>query len=263
MNTLESVMFPVKEIPAIWVDKENGNILKKNTGHKFIVREDTNKVLSCMTNDYKVVTNEKIINYTQTIVEKRGGKFKEAEMFGDGARSVMKWHFPNEKVTVAENDNLHPEIIIKNSYDGTVGVNVQAGAFRLVCSNGMVIGIVTNDYKNKHSIYNVSLDDLEGIIESTIKNTKHLFDNELPVLMTTPIKEKHIINFIKMFPMQANSVVTQRLIVDNPKTFWDLFNVGTNVLTHHMQRDVESTHSIEGRLYPKMRTWANDEIANA
>ena len=216
-----------------------------------------------MTNEYKVVENKKIIEYAQPIVEKKGGMFKEAEMFGNGARSIMKWHFPDHKVTVAEDDDLHPEIIIKNSYDGTVGVNVVAGAFRLVCANGMVIGIVTNEYRNKHSIYNVSLDDLEHIIEDTIENTKYLFDEELPVLMSNKIKEKHIINLIKMFPVQANTMVTQRIIIDNPKTFWDLFNVGTNVLTHHMARNAESTHAIENRLYPAVKAWANGEVANA
>ena len=75
MNTLESMMFPVKEVSAIWTDKDNGNVLNRNTGHKFIVREDTGKVLSCMTDDYKVVTNEKIINFTEPIVKKRGGLF--------------------------------------------------------------------------------------------------------------------------------------------------------------------------------------------
>ena len=256
MNGLESMMFPVKEVPAI------GYKVTKS-GYKFIVRGDNDEVLSCMTNDYKVVTNEKIIKYAQPIVKKKGGEFKEAESFGNGARSVMKWHFPNEKVTVAKNDTLHPEIIIKNSYDGTIGVNVIAGAFRLVCANGMVIGIVTNEYKNKHSIYNISLDNLESIIESTIENTKYLFDKELPALIDNKINESHIVKFLKMFPIQANTIVTQRLIADRPKTFWDLFNVGTNVLTHHMQRDSESTHSIESRLYPAIKKWANNGVASA
>jgi len=127
----------------------------------------------------------------------------------------------------------------------------------------MVIGIVTNEYKNKHSIHNVSLDDLEGIIESTIENTKYLIDEDLPTFINKQITERNIMDFIKMFPIQANSVVTQRLIADRPKTFWDLLNVGTNVLTHHMKRDSESTHSIEGRLYPAIKTWANDGVANA
>ena len=57
MNTLESMMFPVKEA-AVTFDTPGGDV---KTDYKLIVREDTNKILSCMTNDYKVVTNEKII----------------------------------------------------------------------------------------------------------------------------------------------------------------------------------------------------------
>ena len=64
-------------------------------------------------------------------------------------------------------------------------------------------------------------------------------------------------DFLKIFPIQANKLVTQRLIADRPKTFWDLFNVGTNVLTHNMKRDSETTHNIESRLYPTIRGWAS------
>ena len=266
MNDLKSMSFPVKELPAIitgsaWSDEFPAEAT--NTGHKFIVREDTGKILSCMSKDYKLVTNKEIINYAEPIVNKRGGKFKEAEIFGNGARSIMKWHFPKEKVKVSKDDILHPEIMIKNSYDGTIGVNVVAGAFRLICSNGMVIGITTNSYKNKHSIHNIELNDLENIIEDTIENTKYLFDEEFPKLIESKIQEKDIVNLVKMFPIYANEIVIQRLIADNPKTYWDLFNVGTNVLSHHMKRDSETTHSIERRLYPSIKKWSNNITANA
>ena len=60
MNKLDTQTFPVKEIPAIitgnkWSDKFPDTATK--TGHKFIVREDTGQVLSCMTDEYKLVTN--------------------------------------------------------------------------------------------------------------------------------------------------------------------------------------------------------------
>jgi hypothetical protein len=90
-----------------------------------------------------------------------------------------------------------------------------------------------------------------------------MFEDEFPTLIDTPIKEKHIVGLIKMFPIQANSIVTQRLIVDKPKTFWDLFNVGTNVLTHNMNRNSESTHQVENSLYPTIKKWATTEIASA
>ena len=175
----------------------------------------------------------------------------------------MKWQFPDQKVHVGPRDDISPEIIIRNSYDGTVGVNLLAGAFRIVCTNGMVIGVVLDNYKNKHSVYNIELDKLEQSIVDTIEKTKYMFEDEFPTLINTKIKERHIVSLIKMFPIQANNVITQRLIVDKPKTFWDLFNVGTNVLTHTMNRNSESTHQVENSLYPTIKKWATTEIARA
>ena len=166
MSQLNDVMFPVIEIPANFtLNKETTasqvlGYLPENTGHKFIVREDNGKVLSCMTNDYKLVTNETVLKYASPIIEKSGGKVKEVKSLNNGAKSIMTWNFPKEKVNIGKNDDLTPEIIIKNSYDGTVGLNILAGAFRLICSNGLVIGIIAENYKNKHSVYNVALDDI-------------------------------------------------------------------------------------------------------
>ena len=254
-SNFEHAMFPVFEA-AVTYDTPNGDI---RTDYKLIVRKDTNKILSCMTNEYKVVKNETIIKYALPVIQDAGGMFKECKTFAEGARTTMTWNFPNEQVTIGKNDVLTPEIIIKNSYDGTIGVNVLAGAFRLVCTNGMIIGVVAHDYRNKHSVYNVKLNDIEGIIIETIAKTKATFKDEFPILQNTEIKEKHIVDFLKMFPIKANSVVTQRLIADRPKTFWDLFNVGTNVTTHHMDRNTESTHKLENMLYERVKKMALSE----
>ena len=58
---LTDTLFPVKEVPAIGIDIHNSKGEVQNTGYKFIAREDTGKILSCMTNEYKVVTNKEII----------------------------------------------------------------------------------------------------------------------------------------------------------------------------------------------------------
>ena len=50
--SLNDTVFPVIEVPAVFT---NNNMWTKNTGHKFIVREDTKEVLSCMTDEYKMV----------------------------------------------------------------------------------------------------------------------------------------------------------------------------------------------------------------
>jgi len=50
---LTDTLFPVKEYPANFAFNSEAGIsdVKLDTGYKFIVREDNNKVLSCMTND--------------------------------------------------------------------------------------------------------------------------------------------------------------------------------------------------------------------
>ena len=105
-------------------------------------------------------------------------------------------------------------------------------------------------------MYNVALNDIESVIKQTIEKTKLIFKDEFPILKDNKISQKDIVSFLKLFPLQANEIVTQRLIADKPKTYWDLFNVGTNVLTHNMNRNTESTHNIESSLYNTVKKWA-------
>ena len=79
---LQNAMFPVREVPAIGVHESGAEI--DSTGYKFIVREDTGKVLSCMTDNYKLVKNETIIKAAEPIIKKYKGEMKEVVVFGEG-----------------------------------------------------------------------------------------------------------------------------------------------------------------------------------
>ena len=155
---LQDAMFPVKEIPAIWADKDNGNILKKDTGHKFIVREDTNNVISCVTDKYRMVTNHQVIEAAEPVLKDIGAVLTEEKTFANGARSTWTWKIPDIKVKVDNKDYVNPTLTLRNSYDGSVQLHILAGAFRLLCSNGLIIGTILSNKVNKHSIYNLNLD---------------------------------------------------------------------------------------------------------
>ena len=77
MNTsINDINFPVIEVPALL-----GNDIVTNTGHKFIVRKDTGKILSCMTDNYRLVENKLINKKSEKVIKKNGGILKEVQMF--------------------------------------------------------------------------------------------------------------------------------------------------------------------------------------
>ena len=75
---LQSTLFPVTEVPAVGIPEDGKEI--DSTGYKFIVREDTGKVLSCMTNDYKLVNNQEIIDAAEPILEQHNAHLKEIKV---------------------------------------------------------------------------------------------------------------------------------------------------------------------------------------
>ena len=255
--------FPVKEMEAVklnwdYVDKTGKNDLS-NTGYKFIVREDTNEVLSCMTNDYKLVENKEIFNIASPIVKEKGGLLTEVKNFGNGARTKYKFTFPDIKVKITKKDVLHPHIDMWNSYDGTHQVNLLSGCFRLICSNGLVIGHMISNYNFRHLIGNDNLtpDNFAQAVQKSIDKTIEIFDKDFPKLIETTAKSSDKAKFIKMLPEYvSDDVVAKLLSGQKMNTYWDLINVATYLATHIMNRNWESTHKWETKVYPTVKSWA-------
>ena len=53
-----------------------------------------------------------------------------------------------------------------------------------------------------------------------------------------------------MLPTYAMEPLTQYLIANNPKTYWDLLNALTYISTHHMGRQRGATLKLENEIYP-------------
>jgi len=242
-------LFPVFEAPVTY-DTPDGDV---NTNFKLIVRKDNHKILSCMTNDYKLVQNKEIYDIAAPIIEKKDGKLVDSQIFGDGARTMWKWRFSDIKLKIAKSDYINPEIIIKNSYDGKVGVHAMGGAFRLVCSNGMMIGTIIKHFNAKHSIYNKQLANIEKVIEDTIKMTLEVARENFSEWAEIDINEDSLISLFKLFPIEMNEFVAQYMMAQKPNTLWDLYNCATNIVSHRMSKNKEATHKVEMSLFPFMK----------
>jgi hypothetical protein len=240
-----NTLFPVKEVPAIM------GISTNNTGHKFIVREDTNEVLSCMSNKYQLVSNQEVWDMTSGVMKKNGGELTEPLTYGNGARTMWKWSFPEIKVEIATNDIVSPEIIVTNSYDGSSEVGAIAGAFRLICTNGMIIGHKIGQSGIRHNIW-ADVEAFYSIVQEMINRTEEVFTSDFKRLIDTPINQTHIGDLIEMFPMQTMQALTDYMVSHPVKNYWDLMNAATWITSHKMDRKKEATRKLEKKIFPKI-----------
>ena len=251
---LADTLFPINEVPVTY--DVAGRDKAVDSGYKLIVRDDNNKVLSCMTDEYRTVTNEQVIHEIQPILKKNGAHFKEAQVFGEGARTQWTWLFPDTKVDVGGGDMMNPEITVKNSYDGQWELSFMAGAFRIVCSNGLIIGTVLDSKKNRHSIYNTNLDKIAELIMDTVNKTSEVFNEDFPMLRDTNVNSKSVPEVVKALPQQAVEPFVRYCMGHDIKNYWDLLNAFTWTTSHALNRSHESTHKLEGKVYPLIRGMA-------
>ena len=216
---IEQSLFPVKEIPAVgFVEStETGSAYKsmENTGYKFIVREDTNEIISCVTDSYKLIRNQEVVDASLPAMKELGANLSAVEVFSN-ARTAWKFTLP-DKVKIAKDDWVNPEVTIKNSYDGSCELQAFGGAYRLVCSNGLVIGYALEKKSQRHIIGSMkNIEDIPFMIESVILATKQVFTNEFPLLVDTKLNSRHVPVIMKEFPTQVMESLTQSLIGKKP-----------------------------------------------
>jgi len=247
------MLFPVKEVPAILQDSH------LSTEHKFIVREDTEQVLSCMSNEYKLVTNQEVFEKSSEVIKEFEGTLTETKIFGNGARARWRYRFP-QTIKVGE-DDMHPEIIMGNSYDGTSQVYMMMGAYRLICSNGMIIGVTFGKFNNRHSVYNPNVKQLDTVLPDMIRTAITAIENDLPELQNIKLNPSDVSKIVELFPEHSIENLVQYLLTNKPDTYWDLLNACTWMSTHILNRKTEATHKLEQNVYKMIKSMSDRQVA--
>jgi len=86
-------------------------------------------------------------------LEEAGFEYKvtKCELINDGARALVGFFLPELTYQFPDGDIIDYHLYFKNSYDGSWAFDFTAGFFRLVCSNGLVVGEITSRIHRKHS----------------------------------------------------------------------------------------------------------------
>jgi len=255
------VSFPeVNEVPVSWGEMD----LRRANNYKAIVNPEIEKVYSIVSKDYKLIRHEDASQRIESIIDQNHelGKYKIlTKFYNDGARMRRTYRFYEISVEIKSGDTIHPELQLFNSYDTTWPFIVILGAYRVVCSNGLVVGEQYLHFRKRH-VYDFEQMDIKKQVDTALKRLKlqtNKWKRWTEFKLTKQIYE-NVINVMK-FGKKAMEEIEHRTaqeakgFADNGlpiMNLWIFFNILTWYITH---RAVSLNHrtEMEKRLRSAMR----------
>jgi hypothetical protein len=99
---------------------------------------------------YKVIKTGELVSQLENegyaVRELKVQRSRKPEYRGFGIHALRMRH----ENLILNREGLTPEIVLRNSYNGTSCFEIMMGVFRLVCSNGLVVGTTYESLKVRH-----------------------------------------------------------------------------------------------------------------
>jgi hypothetical protein len=145
------ISFPeIVEQPVMWgYDKD----LHQANKHKAIVNFDTGKLFSIVSNDYRLIRHEEAIEQIEKAIFDVPGLGRcetFTEFYNDMGRMRRTYRFSEKTAEIEPDDYINPELHLFNSYDVTWPFIITLGAFRVLCTNGLVVAEKFLCLKKRH-----------------------------------------------------------------------------------------------------------------
>lgn len=149
-------------------------------------------------------------------------------------------------------DKVKPHVRVLNSYDSTWPFSIGLGAYRLVCSNGMVIGQRFGGYDSKHYRGKLNGGEIRESIRKMIAGSSDLVDcwNQWYGDTVTYTTAEDIADTLKLGKKHRGWLYQDRF----PMTVWDLYNACTATASHEVKsfnRRVELDNAIAEIFYTR------------
>lgn len=212
--------------------------------HRFaVVRGDTKKPIGIVSDKYALVPHKEVVEGFRKAL-KGQETIESIKVSNQGARLYMSIVMPDVKVSIDEGDDVALRLIVENSYDGSKMLQVMFGAYRLVCSNGMVIGKSFVNLSQRHIGSAIGLK-IE-VIQEQVSLMTDMFKKTAPAMQlmnSTRLSEtysspedyfdsKHL-----HIPSYLSKIANNEYARKDGETVWDAYNATTFAITHHMKKD--------------------------
>lgn len=242
-----SADFDLAMIPAMYRNPISGEI--ENVGSReVIVRADTGKALSVVSDRYSLVNHRDILSTIETAIEGLdvGPVPRGIYLEKEGAKMRALFKFPaleraiNVNALDRRTDRLCPLIKVTNSLDGTSKVMIEIGAFSFVCTNFAVggSGIFAGGFMSIHQ----GTIKLEGAAEQ-LRAFLSKFDaimNLFAFWADVKARPEDHERAIKSLPERY---AQQLLSARNPSSsVFDVYNQATDFCTHKLRSSNRALH---------------------
>lgn len=116
-----------------------------------IVRDETSEALATVTDKYKLVTNRDFVSAVDLAADELNIRLEAKRAEYNNGRSYYRMILPDMEMKVGKDPSItQGSIDISNDYRGGGSLRILAGWFRLVCTNGMVVGEIASKENRRH-----------------------------------------------------------------------------------------------------------------
>jgi hypothetical protein len=136
--------------PTYRQTEKDGRIEFNDERFKFVVDEGDN-VLATVTNQYKLVQNREFVAALDMAADEVGVSLTPDLATYHNGRSRFEFNVPDMRFKVGNDpSDTQGRIILSNDYRGQGGLGISSGWFRLICSNGMIVGEIAHKDTRRH-----------------------------------------------------------------------------------------------------------------
>lgn len=253
---IESQYFTVNKYPLTIDNDHYKNLVDDTVLGYAVIRTDTNKILSRVSNKYAVITHKEVITFAEKLFNNFKLKYTIFDINTGGYNSnrlYVNYLISDMDYTIKCNNNTDtytPFIQVTNSYDADMRFNLRFGLYRLKCHNyGLLSTKQATTCVKRHTRNKVSLYDININIENW-KNVNKLYINQLYRLSNIKLDRIKALAFLRKNIAKPDfnkfnifdllTVYTQEL----GNNYYALYNALTAYYTH-IHSNSDAVHCYE------------------
>jgi len=223
-----------------------------------VMDADSKKLFGIHSSDYRLVPHESGLALVEEVAkngERLFGPFKtDVEQYDEGRRMKATLTFFESDYLITKNgfeDKVNPTIEYYNSYDCVWAERLAFGAFRQVCSNGLVIGdkILQERVIHLGARPEDFFLDLEKSMEA-FKGQTEQWTKWHGVIAT----DEHIEPALTAFSDKQRDEINEEILAEKKLTLWLFYNVLTAMITHKV-RSLQRRVVLNEHLRRVTRNW--------